>query len=150
MVNIMRDFILVFIKMMRRVVISSMLYSPWVSSLYLTSSRQQRGVYIPLNMHFIKHCPPDWHQCHRSRPRTIQMVKTFESTSIRHRSDAKVSDRYLIHVDPRVYVNWVGLRVQRNVRHSSFTDCQFGIVTFSPGMIDMDDRRLVILCHTLL
>ena len=33
---------------------------------------------------------------------------TFGSTSIKHQSDAKVSDRCLIDVDPMVFAIWVG------------------------------------------
>ena len=35
-----------------------------------------------------------------------QITKTPGSTSIRYRSDTKVSDRYLIDVDPRVFAIW--------------------------------------------
>ena len=39
----------------------------------------------------------------------IQIAKTLVSTSIRHRSDTFVSDRCLIHVGPKVFVNWVSV-----------------------------------------
>ena len=35
-----------------------------------------------------------------------KIAKTLGSTSIRHRSDTKVSDRCLIDVDPRVFAIW--------------------------------------------
>ena len=35
-----------------------------------------------------------------------QIAKTLGSMSIRYRSDANVSDRYLIDVDPRVFAIW--------------------------------------------
>ena len=38
-----------------------------------------------------------------------QMAKALESMSISYRSDAKVSDRYLIGVDPRVFAICMGL-----------------------------------------
>ena len=36
-----------------------------------------------------------------------QIIKVLGSTSIRHRFDAKVSDRCLIHVNPMVFAIWV-------------------------------------------
>ena len=38
-----------------------------------------------------------------------EIAKTVGSTCIRRRSDAKVSDRCLIHVDPNVFANWNGI-----------------------------------------
>ena len=35
-----------------------------------------------------------------------QRAKALGSTSIRHRSEAKVSDRYLIYIDPWVFAIW--------------------------------------------
>ena len=43
---------------------------------------------------------PQWVQ----RQRHTQKAKTIRSSSIRHRSDTKVSDRCLIHVNLRVFV----------------------------------------------
>ena len=37
-----------------------------------------------------------------------QITKTFRSMLIRYRCDAKVSDRYIIDVDPRVFSIWDG------------------------------------------
>ena len=37
----------------------------------------------------------------------IQITKTFGSTLIKYRSDAKASDRRVINIDPRVFVIWV-------------------------------------------
>ena len=37
-----------------------------------------------------------------------QIAKTFRSTSIRHRSDTKASDRCLIDIDPGVFAVWEG------------------------------------------
>ena len=38
-----------------------------------------------------------------------QITKTLRSTSIRHRSNAKASDRYLIDIDARVFAIWVDI-----------------------------------------
>ena len=35
-----------------------------------------------------------------------QIAKTFGLTSIRYRPNAKVSDQYLIDIDPRVFTIW--------------------------------------------
>ena len=43
-----------------------------------------------------------------------QIAKTLKSTSIRYRSDGKVSDRCLIDVDPMVFAIW-GWRFQNNL-----------------------------------
>ena len=39
---------------------------------------------------------------------TSQISKTFESTSIRHRFDAKLSDRCLIYDEPKVFAIYLG------------------------------------------
>ena len=49
------------------------------------------------------HAPSPW-----TRVRYVyKIVKTFRLTSIKHRSDAQVSDQYLIDVNQRVFAIWV-------------------------------------------
>ena len=48
---------------------------------------------------------------------SAQIIKTLWSISVRHRSDAKVSDRCLIDVDPMVFVIWVGKDLYHNLSY---------------------------------
>ena len=49
----------------------------------------------------------------------IQIAKTIGLTSIRYQSDAKVSDRYLIDIDPMVFAICVISRWQTTMRITS-------------------------------
>ena len=50
--------------------------------------------------------------CRPSSAKATEILKTILSMSIKYRSDANVSDRYLIDVDPRVFAIWGHLQTK--------------------------------------
>ena len=56
-----------------------------------------------------------------------QIAKTLESTSIRYQSDAKVSDQYLIDIDPGVFGIWDGVSLVKDLeKNYSVTTVLYG------------------------
>ena len=59
--------------------------------------------------------------CHIYVNMGTQIAQTVGSISIRHRSDTKVSDRFLIHIDQRAFGFWVTMRTMHGWSRQSQT-----------------------------
>ena len=77
---------------------------------------------------------------------TLQTAKALGSTSVRHRSDTKMSDRCLIDVDLRVFVIWESGLTTMTIAHGAnvgFTLCltsPMSLVILKEGFMVQDLR----------